>query len=255
MPPATDKMNTNELFNAWTNRKTVLHRVHMDKYADILYDRLAGEFATTRDDIQDQMLEAIRTATKRSDLNVRIFTYNTRHGTCDPLFSRASADMLCAINGWHHTVAVEYELRPESLYHIFKSTNICARLAKFFGPNFWVSARPTRKIVAEMSCGYVIKEYELRLSYYPNGLNEYQLHELSFLRERETYVPENRVIWWDDGPRTPPQPVAEPPQPPPLIRLPRGVSIQEHDSPSEAARALFQDCVRECYCYNPDDSE
>ncbi len=246
--------NTTDLSDAWNLRKSELQQEHLQKYADILYGRLAAMVDATRDEIHERMRERISTATKKADLNINLFTYNVRRGAC------TSLNCVCtATNGWNPTIAVEDELQPETLGRVINSTDICLRLSLLFGPNFWVSSRRTGNVTADMVCGCVRVECELALSYFPDGLRGYHLHALAALRERVAYVPRNRVIWWDDAPRTPPRPVsAAPPQPPPLIRLPHRSNvggIYYYESVEDAARDTINECLRECYCFNPEDEE
>ena len=227
---------TPQLAQAWSDRKIELKLERMQKYNDLLYERLTRRFTMTRAAIDKALHDRVAIATKPSDLAISIFTYD-----------------------YTWTVQDLTDTYPMSYYAIVKHTDLCERLSLFFGGAYfvvrWCKVDDTR--------------YRLMLHYYPDGVNEQQkLHmdrcARDHLGREQAFV---RDIEWFEGyshfqegsaPRTPPRVTVAPPPPPELIR--KKAYARDYVTLEEAARDLGEELLREAYachcCYRHDtDSE
>ncbi len=264
---ATISLPTDTFYQAWTEHKTNMNATRMERYSNILYDRLAMIFQNSQEAINHTMLKAIRESKRNSDLTIPLYSYRARvFDEETPQPERTRLDRLCVDEGWHWTAQIEGDRYPVSHYAVIRYTNLCQRLSLLFGGNnYWVSWRFVRPVKSQPYM--VVSEYELTLQYFPDGLPEARRAALD--RVKPSTLPPNTapISWtehfpWVERPRapapvyaTPPRPVRfAPPPPPELLRHRRaagGGDVREYDSFEEAAR----DLMRECYCQQCTDDE
>lgn len=268
---------TDIFYQAWTQHKTKMNAMRMERYANLMYDRLSMILQNSQEAIQHTMLEAIHNSKRNSDLTIPLYSYRARvfdEGTPQP--ERTRLERLCADEGWHWTVEIEGDRYPVSYYAVIRYTNLCQRLSLLFGgTNYWVSWRFVRPLKSQPYM--VVSEYELTLQYFPNGLPADRRAALARVKPSNLPPPTEPVIWtehfpWVEDPvpapaptyATPPRPVRiAPPPPPELLRHRRaagGGDVREYDRFDEAARDLMSDLMAEshahvCYCQQCVDDE
>lgn len=222
---------TPELALAWKYRKAELKQERLQRYNDLLHENLVRTFTLNREDIETRLAGCVSTATSASDLTIPIYVYDYRW----------------TIHDLSETYAVSH-------YQVITRTDLCDRLAQFFGAeNFVVRNRKLDDT-----------RYHLMLHYYPDGVNEetrlvaeqcarkYASHAPVFVRDvewQETYTYRQ-----EGGYATPPRPVTFAPPPPPELLRHRGY-IREYTGVHDAARDLGEELLRECYCQHGSDSE
>jgi len=141
---AANKLNDLALASHERNTRTLRN------YADLLYDSILNEMLPRRDQILEELEDAIRNGRPQE---VKLWTYSVTYHT--GLDRETMADL--AASG-HHTVIFDDE-RPMSVDRIVQHTDILWRLAFTFGTHF----RVTRRRGYLRACGEDREGYEMEL--------------------------------------------------------------------------------------------
>ena len=258
--------SSNLLSTSWDARSQELNAQRLQAHNDMLYEHLRRDFTARAATLQDSLLEAIRTAPSKDDLQVPLWTYHSTY-IANRAESRRDAMAFGHVEGWLRqrgyewsvgrvrrgfdpevieTIAWEWEWdsRPETVYRVVSKTDLLDRLALLFGDRYLV----TRSVVATKSIlePFEAQVYrtELRLHYYPNGLPTALRNRQDAVRRKyagyRAPVGEAHVHLWTGKPsriepfaapgfsNLPPSPVpsAAPSEPPQLPRRTNGGGIQ-----------------------------
>jgi hypothetical protein len=184
--------NSNLLVTSWDIRAHELKAQRLQAHNDMLYEHLRRDFTARAASLQESLLEAIRTASSKDDLQVPLWTYHSTY-IANWAESRRDAMAFGHFEGWLRrngyewfvgrvrpgfnpetieTIAWEWEWdsRPETVYQVVNRTDLLDRIALLFGDRYLVK----RVVVATKSIlePFEAQVYrtELRLQYYPNGL-------------------------------------------------------------------------------------
>jgi hypothetical protein len=251
--------NTNLLSISWDMRVHELNAQRLQRHNDMLYNYLRRDLMTRSESLEDDLLEVIRTADSKLDLEIPIWSFNRLFFAQNP--ATLPPRELAHFQGWirqkgydwsigrvHEgfdpaTIELvdwgwEWQSPPVTVHQIVQKTDLLQRLALLFGDDYRIEARiaGATKQIREPFESYVYTT-ELRLHYYPKGLPTALQVKRETVRTKyagsNAPVGEEYVHLWTGvpvkaEPSTPP-PAPIPPSPPVLPRRSNGGGIQAEE--------------------------
>lgn len=161
----TSEYPMNTLLKTWTARKQELRRQELKPFEDHLFNCLRARFISRRAEMNAELVQVIRAATKRSDLTMPLWSYAAVRfsGYCPTYHAQlAYAQSI----GLDDQVALPVTGCKERIHEVVRKSALLERLGAFFGPQFRVTL--ARK---EYATGWTelwqAYEWELRLQFHP----------------------------------------------------------------------------------------
>lgn len=162
----TSEYPMDALLKTWSARKQELRRQTLKPFEDHLFNCLRARFLTRRAEMNAELVQVIRTATKRSDLTMPLWSYVAVRfsGYCPTYHAQlAYAQSI----GLDDQLALPVTGCKERIHEVVRNSALLERLGAFFGPQFRVTLA-RKKCVADAGTQlWQAYEWELCLQFHP----------------------------------------------------------------------------------------
>lgn len=180
------------LSDQWARRALELNAQRLQAHNDMLYEHLRRDFTARARDLQDSLIEAIRTASSKADLMVPLWTFNSTY-IANWAESRRDAMAFAHFEGRLRNKGYEWSIgrvrpafdpefvdttswtwewdsTPATVYRVIRRTDLLTRLALLFGDRYTVTTEVVATKPIHEPFEAQVYRTELRLHYFPDGL-------------------------------------------------------------------------------------